>query len=649
VTPREVAPYGSWKSPITSALIVAGTIRLGDIGIDGGDCFWVETRPAEAGRRVLVRRAAAGATEDVVPAPFSVRNRANEYGGASFIAFGRVVVFANDADQRLYRLDPGGVPQPLTPDLPGMVLRYADFAHDAQRGRLICVREDHRDPAREAVNSLVAVRLDGETGSNDGQILIAGNDFYSSPRVSPDGTRLAWLTWNHPNMPWDGCELWVGNLAADGGIEEEQQVAGGPEESIFQPEWSPDGVLHFVSDRSGWWNLYRSHGGAAEPLAPMEAEFGLPQWVFGMSTYGFTSPEQILCTYTQRGVWHLATIDLSARLLDPITTPYTVVTDVKVGDGFAVFEAGSPTEAMAIVRYDLASGAIVPLKPSSTVEIDPGYLSVPESIEFPTEDGSTAYGFYYRPQNADYTAPEGELPPLVVISHGGPTGQTDSVLNLDNQYWTSRGFAVLDVDYGGSTGYGRAYRERLNDRWGIVDVDDCVDGARYLVNAGLVDGNRLMIRGWSASGYTTLAALTFREVFKAGTSNYGISDLEAMVTDTHKFESRYLDRLIGPYPDRQDLYRERSPIHYVHRLTVPLILFQGLEDKVVPPNQARMMYDAVAAKGLPVAIVEFAGEQHGFRKAENIQRSLDGELYFLSKIFGFELPESIAPVEIANL
>jgi dipeptidyl aminopeptidase/acylaminoacyl peptidase len=304
---------------------------------------------------------------------------------------------------------------------------------------------------------------------------------------------------------------------------------------------------------------------------------------------------------------------------------------------------------MALVKLDLATGQTETIRRSASVEIDSGYISVPGEIAFPTEGGQTAYGFYYPPKNKDYRGPEGELPPLVVISHGGPTGSTSPMFSLQTQYWTSRGFAILDVNYGGSTGYGRAYRERLNGKWGIVDVDDCVNGANFLAAEGLVDGNRLAIRGWSASGYTTLAALTFRSVFQAGASHYGISDLEAMVRDTHKFESRYLDRLIAPYPECRDVYLERSPIYHVDRLSCPLILFQGLEDKVVPPNQAQMMYDAVKAKGLPVALVLFEGEQHGFRKAENIRRSLDGEWYFLSRVFGFELPEPIEPVEIANL
>jgi dipeptidyl aminopeptidase/acylaminoacyl peptidase len=381
----------------------------------------------------------------------------------------------------------------------------------------------------------------------------------------------------------------------------------------------------------------------------MEAEFGQPQWVFGQSTYGFASPALIVCTYTKGGSWYVATIDTESGALFTVPTPWTDVDYLRVGPGYVAFQAGSPLHPTAVLRHDLASNDTVPLRRSSEIELDRHGFSIPGAVEFPTGGGLTAHGFFYAPKNVEYAAPDGELPPLVVLSHGGPTGQTSTSLSLQLQYWTSRGFAVLDVNYGGSTGYGRPYRQRLNDRWGIVDVDDCVNGARYLASEGLVDGNRLAIRGWSASGYTTLAALTFRDVFKAGASHFGISDLEAMAKETHKFESRYLDRLIAPLATGHDVYQERSPINFVDRLSCPLILFQGLEDKVVPPNQAQMMYDAVKAKGFPVALVMFEGEQHGFRRAANIRRSLDGELYFLSRVFGFELAEPVEPVEIANL
>jgi dipeptidyl aminopeptidase/acylaminoacyl peptidase len=640
------APFGSWKSPITSELIVSGSIRLGDLAIDGDDVYWQESRPQDAGRYVIVRRTPDGVASDVNPAPFNARTRVHEYGGGAYTVVDGTVYFTNYADQRLYRSVPGEEPQPISPEVD---LRYADFAADRGRNRLICVREDHRTSDQDAENTIAAVDVSGGSSEDGGTVLVSGNDFYANPRLDQAGSKLAWLTWNHPNMPWDGCELWAADIAPDGSLANQRLVAGGRDESIFQPEWSPDGVLTFVSDRSGWWNLYQERNGDIVPLHPSEAEFGLPQWVFGMSTYGFASENRIICAYTQSGLWYVGDLDVPSGTLTTVPTPYSDVSSIHLGNGFVLFKAAAASMPQMIVRHDLETGETTSLKRSSETTIDAGYFSSPQPIEFPTGNGLSAHGFFYAPTNRDYAAPEGELPPLIVLSHGGPTGATSSALSLHLQYWTSRGFAVLDVNYGGSTGYGRAYRERLVDTWGITDIDDCVNGAKYLAEQGLVDGDRFTIRGWSASGYTTLAALTFRNVFKAGASHFGISDLEAMVLDTHKFESRYLDRLIGPYPERKDIYDARSPIHFVDNISCPLILFQGLEDKVVPPNQAQMMFDAVNAKGLPVALVMFEGEQHGFRKAENIRRSLDGELYFLSRVFGFEPAESIEPVPISNL
>ena len=650
MTQAQIAPYGSWKSPITADLIVAGTIGLGQIVLDGENVYWSEGRPAEGGRSVIVRRTPDSKTTDVTPSPFNVRTRVHEYGGGAFAIKDGTVYFSNFADQRLYKQTPSGEPQPLTPVAD---LRYADAVVDLQRERIICVQEDHTKGDREPANSLVSISLNND---EDIQVLASGCDFYASPRLSPDRSQLAWISWNHRNMPWDGTQLWVAPINPDGSLGEAECVAGGADKSIFQPEWSPDGVLYFVSDRSGWWNLYRwlppmPEGGlgGVEPLCPMDAEFGLPQWVFGMSTYGFESANRIICSYTKKGSWQLASLDLQTKQLEVIETPYTDISSLQVASGRAVFIAGSATEPTAIVQMDLATQQIEVLRRSSQLKIEPGYLSTPQEIPFPTENGLIAYAFFYPPQNQDYTPPKGEKPPLLVKSHGGPTASVSSTFNLKIQYWTSRGFGFLDVNYGGSTGYGREYRQRLNQQWGIVDVDDCANAAKYLAEQGLVDSERLAIAGGSAGGYTTLCALTFRDVFKAGASHYGVSDLEALATDTHKFESRYLDGLIGPYPERKDLYEARSPIHFTDQLSCPAIFFQGLEDKIVPPNQAEMMVAALKAKGLPVAYVAFEGEQHGFRRSENIKRALDGEFYFYSRVFGFEPSETIEPVAIDNL
>jgi dipeptidyl aminopeptidase/acylaminoacyl peptidase len=645
-----ISPYGSWKSPITSNLIVSGTVGLGQVAIDGDDIYWVEGRPSEAGRSVIVRRTPDGKISDVTPPPFNVRTRVHEYGGASFAVASGVIYFSHFADQRIYCQTLDSPPEPLTL---AVNCRYADGILDKERNRLICVREDHKGEG-ESVNTIVSINLaDGE----DIRILTEGNDFYASPRLSPDGSRLCWISWNHPNMPWDGTELWVAAINAEGDLGGKQLVSGGLEESIFQPEWSPDGVLYFVSDKSNWWNLYRTplnptllRGEVGiEPVCEMAAEFGLPQWVFGMSTYAIVSAAEIICSYTEQGLWYLARIDLETKKLTKIETAYTDILCVKARGEIAVFLGASPTESSAIVQLNLATGQVDVLRRSTNLTIDTGYLSIPQPIAFPTENGLTAFGFFYPPQNQDFTAPETEKPPLVVKSHGGPTAATSSSMSLKIQYWTSRGFAVLDVNYGGSTGYGREYRKRLQDSWGIVDVDDCANGAKYLADRGLVDRDRMAIAGGSAGGYTTLCALTFRDVFQAGASYYGVSDLEAFATDTHKFELRYLDGLIGAYPERKDLYIARSPIHFTERLSCPVIFFQGLEDRVAPPNQAEMMVEALKAKGLPVAYVAYEGEQHGFRRAENIKRTLDGEFYFYSRVFKFELAELVEEVPIANL
>jgi dipeptidyl aminopeptidase/acylaminoacyl peptidase len=642
-----MAAYGEWKSPISSDLIVAGTVGLGQVCLADDRVYWSESRPTEAGRNVACVWSPQQGIQEVNPTPFNVRTRVHEYGGGALMVAHNTLYFANFADQRLYSQKIDEAPQVLTPE---GKWRYADACFDAQRQRLICIREDHTIADREAVNTLVAVDLQGQV-----QVLAEGHDFFASPSLSANGQKLAWITWDHPNMPWDGTALWVATVAADGQLTDVQKVAGGREESIFQPQWGLDNRLYFVSDRTGWWNLYRWHDphnpqfiGEIEALCPKSAEFGLPQWVFGMSTYGFADRNTLVCTYTE-GTSKLAKLDLTSLALTPIAVPYSSISGLRVHNGVAAFIGGSAVTPSAIVRLDLATGEHQELRRTTDLQIDPGYLSEPQVIEFPTEKGLTAFGLYYPPKNKDCQADPTERPPLLVKSHGGPTAATSSEFNLRIQYWTSRGFAVLDVDYGGSTGYGRAYRQRLNCNWGIVDVQDCSNGAKYLVEKGLVDGDRLVIAGGSAGGYTTLCALTFYDVFKAGASYYGVSDLEVLATDTHKFESRYMDSMIGAYPAEKQIYYDRSPINFVDRLSCPVIFFQGDEDKVVPPNQAEMMVDMLRQKGLPVAYVLYQGEQHGFRKAENIKRTLDGEFYFYSRVFGFTPADAIEPVAIDNL
>lgn len=645
-TTLKTAPYGSWKSPITSDLIVAQAIGLSEVRLDEGIIYWLEGRPQERGRSVVVHPSAAGGENvDVTPAPFNVRTRVHEYGGGSWTVERGVLYFTNFADGRLYRLEVGGAePQPLTPELSGQPggRRFADGIVDGMRNRWIGVREDHTGEG-EAVNTIVAVEL-SRPGAAPGYVLAGGHDFFSSPRLSPDGRRLIWLAWDHPNMPWNGTTLYLADLDDAGAVAGEPEViSGGPEESVFQPEWSPDGnAVVFISDRSGWWNLHRFELATrtVRPIMPMAAEFGQPQWVFGMSTYAFAGPDRIVCTYLDAGLGRLAVVDLKAETLRTVETPFTQFASVRADGERVVGVAGAPSLPLSVVEFDLKTGQHRILKKATDIldQTDlniASYLTTVESIEFPTEGEKTAFGLYYRPHNPDYAGAVDEKPPLLIRCHGGPTSNALSTLSLGIQYWTSRGIAVLDVNYGGSAGFGRAYRERLYKNWGVVDVDDCINGAKFLVAQGLVDPKRIVITGSSAGGYTVLAALTFRRFFAGGASHYGVSDAAALARDTHKFESRYLDWLIGPYPEEEALYRDRSPLVHAERLSSPVIFFQGDEDAVVPPNQTEAMVAALRRSGTPVSYFLFSGEQHGFRQADNIKRALDAELYFYAiEIFG---------------
>lgn len=659
MTQPRTLPYGSWPSPISIASAVAGSLSLREPRFDGRDLYWLEGRPAEAGRSVIVRRTESGAVEDVTPAGFNVRTSAHEYGGGAHVLADGVVYFSNFDDGRLYRQRPGEDPEPITPP---ERLRYADLIVDAQRGRLIGVVEDHRaitaSASAEAAtggriaepsNSLVAI----DPVSGQFMTLAAGYDFYSSPCLSRDGHQLAWLSWRHPNMPWDGCELWVAEVDETGGLRNARLLAGGPEESIAQPEWTPDGSLVFVSDVSGWWNLYRAtdlDGGQPAPLAPMAAEFAGPQWVFGLSWFGIDDDGMIVAICHRDGrdeLWQIPAGDGQAPAR--LDLPHTELRDVVVGAGQAAFVAGQPTEPAGVVLMDLATGSWRYVRRTSAEQPDAAYVSAPQAITFPTTDGAMAHALYYPPTNPAVAGPAGELPPLVVMSHGGPTSRATSALSMEKQLFTSRGFAVVDVDYGGSNGYGREYMRRLDGGWGIVDVDDCINAARFLAGRGLVDERRMAIRGGSAGGYTTLCALVFHDVFAAGASHYGVGDLEALARETHKLESHYLDRLVAPYPERIDVYRARSPIHFMERISCPVIVFQGLDDRVVPRAQAERIVAALQAGRVPHAYLPFAGEGHGFRMAANITRALEAELSFHSQVFGFTLADDFEPVSVAFL
>ncbi|KAI4336946.1 hypothetical protein L6164_015414 [Bauhinia variegata] len=662
------APYGSWKSPITADVVSGASKRLGGTAVDGhGRLIWLESRPTESGRAVLVREPEKPGDEpvDITPKEFGVRTLAQEYGGGAFTVAGDVVIFANYKDQRLYKQrlsSPDVPPVAITPDYGGPSVCYADGILDARFNRYISVREDRRESSQNPTTTIVSIAL-GSEDFQEPELLVGGCDFYAFPRLDPKSERIAWIQWRHPNMPWDRSELWVGYLSENGEIHKRICIAGSDPsivESPTEPKWSPDGELFFITDReNGFWNLHKWIESESKviPVYSLDAEFTRPLWVFGLNSYEFVeSHEQrnlVACGYRQRGRSYLGIIDnQQSSTLTVLDIPFTDINNITSGNGCLYVEGASaihPSSVAKVILDDHKSKAvefsIIWSSSPDSLKYSP-YFSMPELIEFPTEvPGQYAYAYFYPPSNPIYQANQGEKPPLLLKSHGGPTDETRGFLNLNIQYWTSRGWAFADVNYGGSTGYGRKYRERLIGQWGIVDVNDCCSCATYLVDSGKVDGERLCITGGSAGGYTTLAALAFRETFKAGASLYGVADLKLLKEETHKFESHYIDNLVGG----ENECLKRSPIHHVDNFSCPIILFQGLDDKVVPPDQARKIYQALKDKGLPVALVEYEGEQHGFRKAENIKFTLEQQMVFFARLVGrFDVADDITPIKIDN-
>jgi dipeptidyl aminopeptidase/acylaminoacyl peptidase len=639
-----VAPYGSWSSPVTLDLVAnEGGVSYGSLSVDDEGLYWLESRPQEQGRQALVFLPHGGSPVDVVPAGFNVRTRVHEYGGGAWFRDGGTVYCSSFDDSRLYRIDRlGAEPRAITPEPPAPhAWRYADGRVFAEGRMIVCVRETHGEG--EPVNELVVLPADG---SEEPRVIAGGRDFYAAPRPSLDGSRLAWLAWDHPHMPFEGTDLCVGDLAADGSCANARRVAGSATESIFQPEWHEDGGLYFVSDRTGWSNLYVERDGEVTALTKEEAELGYPQWVFDLSRYAFMADGRIACVFTREAADGLEILDVAGGKLTPVDLPYTAIQGASLqSNGTKIyFPATTPTEPAALVELDLASGDRTVLRRSSDLTVDDGYLSVPEAISF-----GGAHGFYYAPKNPEFGGPQDERPPLIVYVHGGPTAHVPPILQLSVQFFTTRGIAVVDVNYGGSTGYGREYRDRLRGEWGVVDVEDSAAAARYLAERGDIDPARVEITGGSAGGYTTLLALAVRDEFAAGTSQFGVADLVTFHEDTHKFESHYDEYLVGPWPAEMDLYRERSPISHADSISRPLLLLQGLDDKVVPPAQSEMIADALKERGIPYAYIAFAGEGHGFRKAENQKRALAAHISFLAQVFGFELADEIEPIEIENL
>ncbi len=665
--PDHALHYGEWHSPISADMVASSAIRHSQVQVVDDRIFWLETIPEENNRCVIVKQSIhqgkpTGAPKIITPPEFNVRSQVHEYGGGAYFVehHGETpwLYFCNFADQRVYkqRAD-GSHPTPLTPEGP---YRYADFCLDSQHQRLFAVRENftavEKHLSQYPDNEIVII----DTESGDTDVLIKGADFFSNPRISPNGKKLCWLCWNHPQMPWDGTECWVAELNDEGIPISGIKAAGGTDESVFQPQWSPENVLYFISDRSGWWNLYRQTAhNDAEALYPMEAEFGRPQWVFGQSCYDFdpSGNGDIFCCFNQAGQWRLAKLQATQHAKGPYrllchTDTFSDITDLKACGHQCVFVASFPdrAEEIHLTDFDYQGDRLesIVLKNAQALPMDSNYLSKPENMVFTAPDGSKVHGFYYPPTNPDHVTPS-HKPPLIIKSHGGPSSAANSALDFNLQFWTSRGFAVFDVNYRGSTGFGRHFREKLKGGWGKTDVEDCIAAAEYLASSNKADKNRLIIRGSSAGGYTTLSSLTFTDIFKAGASYYGISDIKTLAEDCHKFESQYVQNLLGPLPEQESLYFQRSPIHFSEQLSCPVIFFQGAKDHVVPRSQARKMVSVLKAKQLPVAYVEFAEEYHGFRHTDNIIRALENELYFYRQVLGLKNPEPLSEVEIFNL
>jgi len=666
----EVAPYGSWRSPISAERVMGGSSRLGEIAISDDAVWWSEGRPTEGGRNQIVRRSPNGEVADVLPRGESARSTVHEYGGGAWWLAGETVFYVSGTDQRIWRLDPGFDPIPVTPvPLTPAGLRYADAVMTPDHRWIVCVQEAHPGEAEvdsaatEPVNRLVVVPATGGIPV----VLRESADFVMSPRLDAMGELLAWVEWSHPDMPWDASELWFGRLDVGGlhpTLQVPRRIAGGraevtgrDDESIVQPEWDHDNRLWFCSDRSDWWNLYHfpnpgPAAGEPVPVAAGQYEVALPAWVFGESRYAFLSDNRVVFAYRSDGVDHLGVYDTIARRFDPLSVGCTSIRQVRAWQTTAIFVGASFTKEPAVLATIVGRGGatsrLEPMQPAAEGGLSSSQLSVGQPITFPT-DGGIAHAIFYPPTNPDFVGPEGDRPPLIVTIHGGPTSAAMPELNLRTQYWTSRGFGVVDVNHRGSTGFGRRFRNELRGRWGVVDVADCVAAAQFLAAAGRADEERLIIRGGSAGGFTTLAALTTSDVFGAGCSLYGIADLALLLSDDHKFESRYTISLVAPYPEGAAVYEERSPIHHLDRLTAPLALFQGIDDKVVPPAQTRMVADALHERAVPYSVTYFAGEGHGFRQAQNIIRCLEGELSFYAQVLGFPHPEGVAPVTVENL
>ncbi len=615
-----ILSYGSWPSPIRSEMVASHIHSLSFPRGDKENLYWSEARPEEKGRVVIVKWNHG----EILPDAYSAKTMANEYGGISYLVDEGIVYFIHARDQKIYRIE-GRAITPITPDGP---YRYADLVLDKKRGLIYAVREEYI--TEKPVTTLVAIH----PRTKEVTVVASGRDFYSNPRLSPSGSHIAYLCWDLPNMPWDQSELILHEIKRDGSLQLGKLIAGN--EAICQPLFSPDGKLYFVSDRSGFWNLYR-YGKKVEAVYPMEADFAVPMWSYGLSNYAFVPNNDfydIVSSYTIRGVDHLGILSLKEGKMTQYPLPYTSIRYLIADEGAVYFVGSAPTSLAELIRWDLEKKEIEVLEKSSDIQLEEGMISLPEEIECVNEKGEKIYGFFYPPMHANYRGPPSERPPLIVKCHGGPTAAATGALNLETQFFTTRGIGVLDMNYGGSAGYGRDYRKRLEGNWGVTDVNDACSGALFLAAQGLVDRDRMVIKGGSAGGFTTLAALCFRDVFQGGVSYFGICDLEKMTEESAKFESHYHHTLIGPYPKLKKLYKERSPIHAIDKIQKPLLLFHGKEDKVVLPKQSEEVYQKLQARGIYTSYILFEGEGHGFRQAKSIQKCLEEEMLFYKKVFG---------------
>jgi len=621
---KQHAPYGSWPSPIGASDAASGEVRYSDVQSDGASVYWVERRPAERGRGVLVKHS-NGVCSDISPPDVSVGSRVHEYGGAPYAVAGTSVVVSSRVDHTVWILDTGGAaPRNLCSD----GKRYADFVFDHPRERLIAVCEDHQPTG--VANGIVAISLaDGST-----TVLVEGADFYAAPTISPDGGSVCWLTWSLPAMPWDWTELWRGDISSDGSLANQRKVHGSREESLLQPQWSANGDLYVMSDAANWWNLYRVLGDKLAPVFEIDEECATQPWVLGLRSYHFSAPDQVAMLSQRDGVVNLHRVDLSKGAVQSTALSLNSFSGSSALAGGKIFAiGGSHDRAATVVAIDIGSGSVSPVAASAEVP-ERGWHSIAQTVRFPTRLGGSLVAFLYQPLNAQCDA-EGESPPLLVRVHGGPTGQCVVDYSRNTQFWTTRGFAVLDVDYTGSSGYGRAQREALYGQWGIADVCDCIDAAQFVAKSGRADARRLLITGGSAGGYTVLCALAFHPgTFAAGASYYGVADLGLLEKTTHKFESGYDRFLVGATDSDDPIFRERSPISAVDRITDPLIVFQGNEDAVVPPSQAHAIVDALRSRGARCEAHFFDNEGHGFNDADNIAEALEAELAFYCSVLG---------------